>query len=254
MKRVLFIADMNEIVKNMNEELLPFFRVQLSNAEQEMTEKLLHIYQPDIILVFLNQLKTAQMQELKIVLEKNEKLPVVMVGSMYEFREYGFEAGNVKNIRRLVRPVGNQEVIRLLCEILVLDYKDYEGALEEKEDRRKHILFVDDNPLLLRSMKTLVGNKYRVSIAVSASQAFELMQKDRPDLIFLDCEMPVIDGKMMLQMMRAKPEYAEMPVVFLSGIAEKEYIKKTLLLKPADYVLKPAKQERIFDVLEKHLG
>lgn len=254
MKRVLFIADMNEIVKNMNESMLPFFQVQLSCADRELTEKLLHIYQPDIILVFLNQLQAVQMQELKAVLEKNERLPVVMVGSMYEFRQYGFEPGNVKNIRRVVRPVGNQEVIRLICEILALDYQEYEGSLEEREDRRKHILFVDDNPLLLRSMKTLVGNKYRVSIAVSASQAFELMQKDRPDLIFLDCEMPVIDGKMMLQMMRAKPEYAEMPVVFLSGIAEEKYIKKTLLLKPADYVLKPAKQERIFDVLEKHLG
>lgn len=254
MKRVLFIADMNEIVKNMNESMLPFFQVQLSCADRELTEKLLHIYQPDIILVFLNQLQAVQMQELKAVLEKNERRPVVMVGSMYEFRQYGFEPGNVKNIRRLVRPVGNQEVIRLICEILALDYQEYEGSLEEREDRRKHILFVDDNPLLLRSMKTLVGNKYRVSIAVSASQAFKLMQKDRPDLIFLDCEMPVIDGKMMLQMMRAKPEYAEMPVVFLSGIAEEKYIKKTLLLKPADYVLKPAKQERIFDVLEKHLG
>ena len=254
MKRVLFIADMNEIVKNMNESMLPFFQVQLSCADRELTEKLLHIYQPDIILVFLNQLQAVQMQELKAVLEKNERLPVVMVGSMYEFRQYGFEPGNVKNIRRMVRPVGNQEVIRLICEILALDYQEYEGSLEEREDRRKHILFVDDNPLLLRSMKTLVGNKYRVSIAVSASQAFKLMQKDRPDLIFLDCEMPVIDGKMMLQMMRAKPEYAEMPVVFLSGIAEEKYIKKTLLLKPADYVLKPAKQERIFDVLEKHLG
>lgn len=254
MKRVLFIADMNEIVKNMNESMLPFFQVQLSCADRELTEKLLHIYQPDIILVFLNQLQAVQMQELKAVLEKNERLPVVMVGSMYEFRQYGFEPGNVKNIRRIVRPVGNQEVIRLICEILALDYQEYEGSLEEREDRRKHILFVDDNPLLLRSMKTLVGNKYRVSIAVSASQAFKLMQKDRPDLIFLDCEMPVIDGKMMLQMMRAKPEYAEMPVVFLSGIAEEKYIKKTLLLKPADYVLKPAKQERIFDVLEKHLG
>ena len=254
MKRVLFIADMNEIVKNMNESMLPFFQVQLSCADRELTEKLLHIYQPDIILVFLNQLQAVQMQELKAVLEKNERLTVVMVGSMYEFRQYGFEPGNVKNIRRVVRPVGNQEVIRLICEILALDYQEYEGSLEEREDRRKHILFVDDNPLLLRSMKTLVGNKYRVSIAVSASQAFKLMQKDRPDLIFLDCEMPVIDGKMMLQMMRAKPEYAEMPVVFLSGIAEEKYIKKTLLLKPADYVLKPAKQERIFDVLEKHLG
>lgn len=186
-----------------------------------------------------------------MILDENEKLPVIMVGSMYEFREYGFDDGN---IRRLVRPVSNQEVISILCGMLALDYAEYEGALEHREDRRKHILFVDDNPLLLRSMKALVGDKYRVSIAVSASQAFEIMQKDCPQLIFLDYEMPVVNGKMMLQTIRSTPRFAKLPVVFLSGVADKEYIKKILQLKPDDYVLKPAQKERIFDVLKKHLG
>lgn len=251
MKRVLFIADMNDIVKNMNEAMLPFFQVQLCTADEEFIRKMIPIYQPDIVLVFLNQLRLIQVQELKVILDENEKLPVIMVGSMYEFREYGFDDGN---IRRLVRPVSNQEVISILCGMLALDYAEYEGALEHREDRRKHILFVDDNPLLLRSMKALVGDKYRVSIAVSASQAFEIMQKDCPQLIFLDYEMPVVNGKMMLQTIRSTPRFAKLPVVFLSGVADKEYIKTILQLKPDDYVLKPAQKERIFDVLKKHLG
>jgi len=64
----------------------------------------------------------------------------------------------------------------------------------------------------------------------------------------------VVNGKMMLQTIRSTPRFAKLPVVFLSGVADKEYIKKILQLKPDDYVLKPAQKERIFDVLKKHLG
>ncbi len=52
MKRVLFIAEMNEIVKNMNEAMLPYFQVQLCIADAGMAGQLLHIFQPDIVLIF----------------------------------------------------------------------------------------------------------------------------------------------------------------------------------------------------------
>ena len=56
MKRVLFIAEMNEIVKNMNEAMLPYFQVQLCIADAGMAGQLLHIFQPDIVLIFLSRL------------------------------------------------------------------------------------------------------------------------------------------------------------------------------------------------------
>lgn len=46
MKRVLFIAEMNGIAKNLNEEMLPHFQVQLCAADKEYTEKLIHIFEP----------------------------------------------------------------------------------------------------------------------------------------------------------------------------------------------------------------
>ena len=69
---------MNDIVKNMNEAMLPFFQVQLCTADEEFIRKMIPIYQPDIVLVFLNQLRLIQVQELKVILDENEKLPVIM--------------------------------------------------------------------------------------------------------------------------------------------------------------------------------
>lgn len=174
MKRVLFIAEMNEITKSLNEAMLPYFQVQLCVADQSFTGKLVQIFEPDIILIFLNGLSYADVKGLKAVLKANREIPAVVVGSKYEFREYDLEA-DAGQIHKLTRPVGNQEIIRTLCDGVGIDYTDYENTVLKKEDRRKHILFVDDNPLLLRSMKALVSDRYRVSIAVSGAQAFEVL-------------------------------------------------------------------------------
>lgn len=89
MKRVLFIAEMNEIVKNMNEAMLPYFQVQLCIADAGMAGQLLHIFHPDIVLIFLSRLSRADVMGLNILLRENANLPTVVVGSMYEFQTYG---------------------------------------------------------------------------------------------------------------------------------------------------------------------
>ena len=151
MKRVLFIAEMNEIVKSMNEAMLPYFQVQLCIADAGMAGQLLHIFQPDIVLIFLSRLSRADVMGLNILLRENANLPTVVVGSMYEFQTYGLNI-NAKQVRGLTRPISNKEVIRTLCVSLGVEFPSEQEQLE-KVDVRKHILFIDDNPLLLRSMK-----------------------------------------------------------------------------------------------------
>ena len=252
MKRVLFIAEMNEIVKNMNEAMLPYFQVKLCIADAGMAGQLLHIFQPDIVLIFLSRLSRADVMGLNILLRENANLPTVVVGSMYEFQTYGLNI-NAKQVRGLTRPISNKEVIRTLYVSLGVEFPSEQEQLE-KADVRKHILFIDDNPLLLRSMKALVEGRYRVSIAVSGSQALDLMQRDCPDMIFMAYEMPVVNGKIIYKGIRANPQFAAIPVVFLSSIAKKEHIKEILQLQPAGYILKPADKERILNMITQTLG
>lgn len=250
MKRVLFIAEMNGIAKNLNEEMLSHFQVQLCAADKEYTEKLIQIFEPDIVLIFLNQLNHVDVRHLKTLLEGKETMPAIIIGSKYEFKEYGLDAETV-NVQKLFRPVKNPEIVRTICERLGVEYVECEATAQ---DKKKHILFVDDNPLLLRSMKALVSDKYRVSLAVSGAQAFELMQQDRPDLVFLDYEMPGISGKVVLRAIRANEKFSRLPVVLLSAVADRKYIQEILTLKPNGYILKPAKQENILAMIEKHVG
>ena len=67
-------------------------------------------------------------------------------------------------------------------------------------------------------------------------------------------EMPVVNGKIIYKGIRANPQFAEIPVVFLSSIAKKEHIKEILQLQPAGYILKPADKEQILNMITQTLG
>ncbi len=98
---------------------------------------------------------------------------------------------------------------------------------------------------------------YRVSLADSGKQAMETLAKNRPDLILLDYEMPETSGPQVLKMIKDDPNTADIPVIFLTGMSDKENIMKVLSLKPAGYLLKSIKKtdlrENIAAYFAKHI-
>ena len=81
---------------------------------------------------------------------------------------------------------------------------------------RHHILVVDDEPLVRRSLSeflTLEG--YTVSSAASGKEALELLKNYTADIIITDIKMPEIDGIQLLR--RIKKENADIPVILITG-------------------------------------
>ncbi len=140
--------------------------------------------------------------------------------------------------------------------------KENGGSLEEyvnegkkTEYERRHILVVDDDPELLIHIKEQLKEFYEVTLAGSGKNMFKYLEKFKVDLILLDYLMPEMDGPEVLCKLREFDEYKDIPVVFLTGVSEKETVIKTLVeLKPQGYVLKPSKKSelvaKIIDVLE----
>jgi hemerythrin-like metal-binding protein len=113
---------------------------------------------------------------------------------------------------------------------------------EQKQEYKNKILVVDDSGVVREAMKGLLEEDYQVTLAQSGFSAIRSIALDRPDLILLDYEMPVCDGKQVLEMIRSETDMADIPVIFLTGKVDKESIAKVLALKPAGYlskVLKP---------------
>ena len=95
------------------------------------------------------------------------------------------------------------------------------------------ILLNDDSGVVRQAMKELLGEDYEVMLAESGVSALRCMILDRPDLVLLDYEMPICDGRQVLEMIRAEKGLADLDVIFLTGNTNRENIKKIAALKPA---------------------
>ena len=86
---------------------------------------------------------------------------------------------------------------------------------------------------------------------MSGWQALESVKETRPDLILLDYEMPICDGRQVLKKLRENKDTSDIYVVFLTAISDRKHIMDVMDLKPAGYLLKPVEKERMFEVIEE---
>ena len=110
---------------------------------------------------------------------------------------------------------------------------------------RKRILVVDDDAIMLRTMKTHLSSKYEVYMANSGINAISLLAEREVDLILLDYEMPVASGLQVFEMIRAEPKTAHIPVIFLTGKDDRNTVVKVLAAKPEKYLLKTLPPEEL---------
>ena len=105
---------------------------------------------------------------------------------------------------------------------------------------REHILVVDDDPMLLERMESILYPVYQVSLALSGRQALSYLERGQDaDLILLDILMPELDGYETLKAIRALPAHRHTPVIFLTSLSDTESELQGLDSGAADYIVKP---------------
>lgn len=130
-----------------------------------------------------------------------------------------------------------------------------ETAPEQADaDRRRHVLIVDDDSAMLKTIKEQLHEKYDVATALSGKIALKFLEKKKTDLILLDYEMPAEKGPDILKQLRANATTKDIPVIFLTGITEKEKITQVLAMRPQGYLVKPVQHDKLMEIIEKTLG
>lgn len=152
-----------------------------------------------------------------------------------------------KDISDVSNYIENEDKIKNKTDI----WDDAELDNEADVDKRKHILLVDNDDEIYNNMKSIIGDRYRVSVAGTELQAMRMLEKDRPDMMFLSYEMLLCEGRIMLEMIRNDEELRKLPVVFLTKIAEKRNIASIIRLKPAGCILKPLDKGIVTRIIEK---
>ena len=104
------------------------------------------------------------------------------------------------------------------------------------------ILIVDDEPTNLSILSNLLRPDYQVRAANSGESALRAAASEpRPDLLLLDVMMPGMDGYTVLERLRSNPATADIPVIFLTALAEASDEERGLQLGAADFITKPIK-------------
>lgn len=129
------------------------------------------------------------------------------------------------------------------------------SGLEASEaDRKKHILVVDDDSSVLKLIKNYLSGRYDVATAKSGKVAMKFLETKKTDLVLLDYEMPGEKGPEVLSQIRADVKTKNLPVVFLTGVTDREKIQDVLAMKPQGYLLKPIDMMKLSSTIKNIIG
>ena len=112
--------------------------------------------------------------------------------------------------------------------------------IETAKATKGNILIVDDTPNNLRVLSaTLTEQGYEVRSAINGTMALMGARAEQPDLIFLDINMPDMNGYEVCQKLKADGQTAEIPIIFISALDETLDKVKAFEVGGADYICKP---------------
>jgi len=115
------------------------------------------------------------------------------------------------------------------------------------------ILIVDDEVAYRKFIKKVVESYFVAEVmeASNPKEAFELLKVRIPDLMFLDMQMPLMDGLTMLKHIRAVKETVNLPVIACTALSNLDLLAQLVKLNIADYIVKPININLLTEKLRK---
>lgn len=121
--------------------------------------------------------------------------------------------------------------------------------------KQKKILIVDDEPNILMSLEYAFKKKgFEVFIARDGTEAIEISNREKPNLILLDIMMPEMDGYETLKQVKDNEDLAHTKIVFLSAKSKEKDIEKGLKMGADRYLTKPFSMKKVISEIEELLA
>ena len=124
-----------------------------------------------------------------------------------------------------------------------------------EQKKRDVALVVDDSPETLRLLTdALDGAGMTVMVALDGASAMRIVDQITPDIVLLDAVMPGIDGFETCKRMKRDAGLVNVPIIFMTGLAETEHIVRGLEAGGVDYVTKPIAIQEMLARIRVHLA
>lgn len=189
-----------------------------------------------LVTAFVENISSVSVVELRRILMYMKGVHVCLIGQKSDFEH--FEEFLNKDILHCIELPQSAENFQKSFEEMLNTNTALNPLTKGAANKRHSILLVDDDPVCLRNMMNWLKNFYQIAAVKSGAACLSFLGQNKPDLILLDYEMPVCDGLKTLEMIRNEPSYADIPVIFLTGISDSEKVREAIKLKPQGYILK----------------
>ena len=146
---------------------------------------------------------------------------------------------NISGAEAFVKPFNANEIREKLL-----------GLSRASGESQKTLLLVDDDAVMIRTLREGLSTSYKVLPANSGANALKILSRTKPDLILLDYEMPEMNGPQVLETLRANPDTAKIPVMFLTAKTDIGSIEKIEALKPEGHMLKTLPLKEIKEIIQ----
>jgi PleD family two-component response regulator len=124
--------------------------------------------------------------------------------------------------------------------------------------KKKVILVIDDIIPSLNVIRKILEDDFDVCLAKSTEMASVMLKTNKVDLILLDIEMPEMSGFDYLKQVRQMPRYGDVPVIFVTSYATREFIIQAMSSGAKDFIVKPVfpdiLKEKVHGVLDEEPG
>jgi CheY-like chemotaxis protein len=134
-----------------------------------------------------------------------------------------------------------------LAELIKSLDDDYEA------NRRQLILAVDDSPVILNTISSILADTYKVFVLPKPLMLEKVLQKLRPDLFLLDYQMPELNGFELVPIIRNFEEHKKTPIIFLTSLGTVSNISTALTLGACDFMVKPFQADILREKIAKHI-
>jgi PleD family two-component response regulator len=126
--------------------------------------------------------------------------------------------------------------------------------LETEDSARKlRILAIDDAPVILKTLSTLLSDEYKVYGMSNPTMLEKFLHQITPELFLLDYKMPELSGFDCIPIIRSFEEHKNTPIIFLTSLGTPDHVSAALAMGAADFIVKPFQGNILREKIAKHI-
>nr|WP_314876077.1 response regulator [uncultured Pseudomonas sp.] len=162
-------------------------------------------------------------------------------------------AAELAPLVQLARPLARNVLYQTLRRMLQGEQANTAPAQASpsEQQHRARVLLVEDNPVNQLVAKGMLGKLgCQVLIASQGAEALEMLERETVDMVFMDCNMPVMDGYEASRRIRQSGRWPQLPIVALTANAMPEERERCRAAGMDDYLAKPFRREDLLALIE----